>query len=153
MAFLRWGYPAWRRRCWGSGPPRAQLRRPVRWTTLRPSRRTARCRGRSTPPPPGGAAAAIVNRIKDGDFPQATQLLYAVTIPVVGISDSAGTTMGASGTLTWTDWRQNGFYTQGCGGGGICNNGTLALVDSVVNQGVGTEGGGVLQKSGTLTLA
>jgi PA domain len=100
----------------------------------------------------GATAAVIANRIGAGGFPQA-QLVHAVTIPVVGISDSAGTAMGASGTLTWTDWTQNGFYTQGCGGGGICNNGTLALVDSVVNQGVGTAGGGVLQRSGTLTLA
>jgi hypothetical protein len=98
----------------------------------------------------GATAAVIANRLGAGDFPQATQLVNAVSIPVVGISDSAGTNMGASGTL---DWKQNRFYTQGCGGGGICNSGTLALVDSVLSGNLGTAGGGVFQNAGTLTLA
>jgi hypothetical protein len=103
----------------------------------------------------GATAAVIANRVGAGDFIQFAQLVNAVTIPVVGISDTAGTNMGASGTLTWTDWRQNGFYTQGCGGGGICNSGTLALVDSVLSGNLGTYGGGVFQNQngGALTLA
>src|SRR5919204_3980350 len=101
----------------------------------------------------GATAAVIANRIGAGDFIQFAQLVNPVSIPVVGISDSAGTAMGNSGTLTWTDWAQNGFYTQGCGGGGICNSGTLALVDSVLIGNSGTAGGGVFQNAGTLTLA
>jgi len=100
-----------------------------------------------------GATAAVIVNNQTGAFPQATRLVNSVGIPVVGISGAAGTAMGASGTLTWTDWTQNGFYAQGCGGGGICNSGTLALVDSVLTANSGTAGGGVLQKSGTLTLA
>jgi hypothetical protein len=61
--------------------------------------------------------------------------------------------MGSSGTLTWTNWAQNGFLAQGCGGGVICNSGTLALVDSVVTLGRGTFGGGIYQNAGALTLA
>jgi PA domain len=101
-----------------------------------------------------GATAAVIfnNRPLPGLWPQATQLANPVTIPVVGISSAAGTAMGSSGSLTWTDWTQNGFYAQGCGGGGICSSGTLALVDSVVTGNLGTAGGGVLSQ-GTLTLA
>jgi PA domain len=102
-----------------------------------------------------GATAAVIfnNQPLPGPFPQATRLVNPVAIPVVGISSAAGAAMGSSGTLTWTDWKQNGFYAQGCGGGGICNSGTLALVDSVVTGNRGTEGGGVFVKAGTLTLA
>jgi hypothetical protein len=101
-----------------------------------------------------GATAAVIfnNQPLPGPWPQATQLVNPVTIPVVGISSAAGTAMGTSGSLAWTDWMQNGFYAQGCGGGGICNSGTLALVDSVVTGNLGTAGGGVLSQ-GTLTLA
>src|SRR5919197_205070 len=52
----------------------------------------------------GATAAVIANRIGAGDFPQFARLVNAVTIPVVGISDTAGTGMGNSGTLTWADW-------------------------------------------------
>jgi hypothetical protein len=100
-----------------------------------------------------GATAAVIFNSVAAAWPQATRLVNPVTIPVVGISGAAGTAMGTSGTLTWTDWTLNGFYAQGCGGGGICNSGTLALVDSVVTGNSGTAGGGVLQTSGTLTLA
>jgi hypothetical protein len=100
-----------------------------------------------------GATAAVIFNSVPAAWPQATRLVNPVTIPVVGISGAAATAMGTSGTLTWTDWTGNGFYAQGCGGGGICNSGTLALVDSVVTGNSGTAGGGVLQKSGTLTLA
>jgi PA domain len=99
-----------------------------------------------------GATAAVIFNSSPGASPQATRLVSPVAIPVVGISGVAGAVMGASGTLTWTDWSQNGFYLQGCGSGGICNFGTLALVDSVVTGNRGTEGGGVLSR-GTLTLA
>jgi hypothetical protein len=100
-----------------------------------------------------GAIAAVIFNSTPGAFPQATRLVNPVAIPVVGISGEAGRVMAPAGKLTWTDWTLNGFYAQGCGGGGICNNGTLALVDSVLSGNSGTEGGGVLQKSGTLTLA
>lgn len=99
-----------------------------------------------------GATAAVIFNSVAADWPQATQLVNPVSIPVVGISNAAGTAMGTSGTLTSTDWTQNGFYRQGCGGGGICNSGTIALVDSVVTGNLGTAGGGVLS-AGTLTLA
>src|SRR6266545_2681802 len=101
-----------------------------------------------------GATAAVIfnNQPLPGPWPQATQLVNPVTIPVVGISSAAGAAMGTSGSLTWTDWTQNGFYAQGCGGGGICSSGTLALVNSVVTGNLGTAGGGVLSQ-GTLTLA
>jgi hypothetical protein len=102
-----------------------------------------------------GALAAVIVNNQTGAFPQATRLVNPVSIPVVGISSAAGAAMGASGTLTWTDWKQNGFYAQGCGGGGICNNGTLALVDSVVGGTAGNRGtfGGGVRNAGTLTLA
>jgi PA domain-containing protein len=99
-----------------------------------------------------GATAAVIVNNQTGAFPQANRLVNPVTIPVVGISGAAGAAMGASGTLTWTNWNLNGFFAQGCGGGGICNSGTLALVDSVVTGNSGTAGGGVLSR-GTLTLA
>jgi PA domain-containing protein len=102
----------------------------------------------------GATATVIYNTVAGGGaWPQATTLVAPVTIPVVGISNAAGVAMGSSGTLTWTNWAQNGFLAQGCGGGVICNSGTLALVDSVVTLGRGTFGGGIYQNAGALTLA
>jgi PA domain len=100
-----------------------------------------------------GATAAVIFNSVPAAWPQGTRLVNPVAIPVVGISGAAGSAMGNAGKLTWTDWMQNGFYAQGCGGGGICNSGTLALVDSVVTGNSGTAGGGVFQNLGTLTLA
>jgi hypothetical protein len=100
-----------------------------------------------------GAIAAVIFNNVAAAWPQATRLVNPVTIPVVGISGAAGRAMGTAGKLTWTDWTQNGFYAQGCGGGGICNSGTVALVDSVVTGNSGTAGGGVFQDLGTLTVA
>lgn len=98
-----------------------------------------------------GATAAVIfnNPNQPGAFPQAVQLVNPVSIPVVGISNPAGTAMGASGQLTWTNTTS---FPQGCRGGGICNSGTLALVNSLVSGNLGTYGGGV-RNEGTLTLA
>jgi hypothetical protein len=98
-----------------------------------------------------GATAAVIfnNPTQPGAFPQAVQLVNPVSIPVVGISNAAGTAMGASGQLTWTNTTS---FPQGCRGGGICNSGTLALVNALVSGNLGTYGGGV-RNEGTLTLA
>ena len=98
-----------------------------------------------------GATAAVIfnNPSQPGAFPQAVQLVNPVSIPVVGISNTAGTAMGASGQLTWTNTTS---FPQGCRGGGICNSGTLAVVNSRVSGNLGTYGGGV-RNEGTLTLA
>jgi hypothetical protein len=104
-----------------------------------------------------GATAAVIFNNVPAAWPQATTLVNPATIPVVGISGADGTVMAAvsPNPLTWTDWTQNGVFTQGCGGGGICNNGTLALVDSVVGGTAGNRGtfGGGVRNAGTLTLA
>jgi hypothetical protein len=98
-----------------------------------------------------GATAAVIfnNPNQPGAFPQAVQLVNPVSIPVVGISNPAGTAMGASGQLTWTNTTS---FPQGCRGGGICNSGTLALVNALVSGNLGTYGGGI-RNEGTLTLA
>jgi PA domain len=96
-----------------------------------------------------GATAAVIFNNQPGAFPQAVQLVNPVSIPVVGISNAAGTAMGASGQLTWTNATS---FPQGCRGGGICNSGTLALVNALVSGNLGTHGGGV-RNEGTLTLA
>ncbi len=98
-----------------------------------------------------GATAAVIfnNPNQPGAFPQAVQLVNPVSIPVVGISNAAGSAMGASGQLTWTN---STSFPQGCRGGGICNSGTLALVNSLVSGNLGTYGGGV-RNEGALTLA
>jgi PA domain len=98
-----------------------------------------------------GATAAVIfnNPTQPGAFPQAVQLVNPVSIPVVGISNAPGTAMGASGQLSWTNTTS---FPQGCRGGGICNSGTLALVNSLLSGNLGTYGGGV-RNEGTLTLA
>jgi hypothetical protein len=99
----------------------------------------------------GYVAAVIINLPGAGAFPQAVQLAGPVSIPVVGISDTDGAAMGTSGSLTWT----NQFsFAQGSGAGGIGNQGTLALVDSVVAGNLAYAGGGLANSgSGVTTLA
>ena len=99
----------------------------------------------------GYVAAVIINLPGAGAFPQAAQLAGPVSIPVLGISDTDGAAMGTSGSLTWT----NQFsFAQGSGAGGIGNQGTLALVDSVVAGNLAYAGGGLANSgSGVTTLA
>jgi len=99
----------------------------------------------------GYVAAVIINLPGAGAFPQAVQLAGPVSIPVVGISDTDGAAMGTGGSLTWT----NQFsFAQGSGAGGIGNQGTLALVDSVVTGNLAYAGGGLANSgSGVTTLA